>query len=130
MSQNVDGSQAVRVETRLVGEQPYTQGACVFGGERGKLREVVLFQHVDAGGDGSIAVVPQALTGDGFVVAGQPGNQSSVIRMELGPRGHYVGDCSADGVDAGRSVGINGGRHKDDISIAGWVHPDGGSSED
>ena len=85
-SQDVDGSQAVSIEPRLIGKQPHTQSASMFGSERGKFGEVVLFQHVDAGRDLSIAVMPKALTGDGFVVAGQLGGQTSVIWPAASPR--------------------------------------------
>ena len=119
----------MRVETCLIGQQAHTQRASVLGSKSGKFREVVILQHIDAGRDLSIAVVPKTLTGDGFVVAGQLGNQTSVIRPEFHPGGHHICDRAADGVDAGGPVGINGVGHKDDIGIAGRVHPDGGSSE-
>ncbi len=86
VDQDVDGSAAMRIEPGLIGEQAQTQRSSVFGGKSSQLGEVVFFQHIDAGDDLSVAVLPTALTGDGFVVAGQRGSEGSVVGLPLHPR--------------------------------------------
>ena len=85
LGQDVDGSAAMGVETCLIGQQPHTQRTTVLGSKSGKFREVVILEHIDAGCDLSVAVMPKAFAGDGFVVAGQLGSQTSAIWPELRP---------------------------------------------
>src|SRR5580692_38616 len=99
----------------------------MLGGKFRQSGEMLLFQQVNSGDHFSIAGLPATLSGDRFVVASQAGNESSFVRMSLDRTGDSIGYRAAGRVDAGRPVGVDSIRHKDNIGVAGGVHPNGGT---
>src|SRR5271170_8137699 len=82
------------------------------------------FEHIDAGEDRPVAILPAPRARERLIVAGDLRDQLVVI-CPYAQRSRYgCGYCRANRSDVGRPVGMNGVGHYHDARIVRWINPD------